>query len=367
MAADGNIIRYMITGEEGEVIPRNATHVSVHPSVTEIPLWAFYRHSNIVELICHDGVIKIEEYAFCGCRRLKRVIMKDVEKVEEGAFGGCKALEYVECDKLEIIGEDAFSSCRSIANISLPSAKIVRRCAFCACPALVGVVFGCKLESIDETVFLACRSLNRITLPLKIGLIIHYGAFHECENLKHVELVDGEVIQQTIDALLWEDWKNDMNSELLSIDQILPNTRAGDMYNNGEKAVVIRQWISDVLRKMINYKSQHCRLLNEAAYRLQLVLPHDIVMNNVVPFLKLPHHKFDGEEEIDERDDGNESIDETYSSNVDSNEEEDDHDVIQGGDSETGEEGKQDGANDEERRKRQRTGNNGDDIDGDND
>ena len=357
MAAETDIIRYMITGELGEVIPSNATHVSVHPSFKVIPQRQFHQHRKIVELICHDGVIKIEEYAFCGCRRLKRVIMKDVEKVEEGAFGGCKALEYVECDKLEIIGEDAFSSCRSIANISLPSAKIVRRCAFCACPALVGVVFGCKLESIDETVFLACRSLNRITLPLKIGLIIHYGAFHECENLKHVELVDGEVIQQTIDALLWEDWKNDMNSELLSIDQILPNTRAGDMYNNGEKAVVIRQWISDVLRKMINYKSQHCRLLKEAVSRLQLALAHDIVMNNVVPFLQLPHHKIDGEEEIDERDDGNESIDETYSSNVGSNEEEDDHDGKEEGDAETGEEGKQ-GANDEERRKRQRTGNN---------
>ena len=31
----------------------------------------------------------------------------------------------------------------------------------------------------------------------------------------HVDLVEGAVLQQTIDALLWEEWKNDMNSELL--------------------------------------------------------------------------------------------------------------------------------------------------------
>ena len=86
MAAETDIIRYMITGEDGEVIPENATHVSVHPSVKVIPMQLFYWHRNIVELFCHDGVIKIEKYAFKRCPRLKRVIMKDVEEAEMGAF-----------------------------------------------------------------------------------------------------------------------------------------------------------------------------------------------------------------------------------------------------------------------------------------
>ena len=96
MAAEADIIRYMITGEEGEVIPRNATHVSVHASVRIIPRRLFYHHSNIVELICHDGVIKIEVEAFINCPRLKRVIMKGVEEVEMFAFESCEALEYIE-------------------------------------------------------------------------------------------------------------------------------------------------------------------------------------------------------------------------------------------------------------------------------
>ena len=187
MAAEANnIIRYMITGEEGEVIPQNATHVSVHPSVTEIPWRLFYRHSNIIELICHVGVIKIEEYAFYGCPRLKRVIMKGVEEVEQSAFDNCKALEYVECDKLEIIGRHALHRCESITNINLPSAKIVSDGVFWNCPSLVVAVFGRKLESIGEKTFYNCSSLQRITLPLKNGLIIHDRAFQWCENLMHV-------------------------------------------------------------------------------------------------------------------------------------------------------------------------------------
>ena len=168
-------------------------------------------------------------------------------------------------------------------------------------------------------------------------------------------------MQETIDALLLEEWKNDMNSELLSIDQILPNAYAGSIHDGGEKAIVMRQWIKNVLRKIIYYKVEHRRSLKEAVSRLQHALSHDIVMNDVVPFLKLPQHTFDGEEI--EHICINESIDETYSATVNSNEEEeeDNHDDSEGGAPDTGEEEKQEGANGEERRKRQRTGNNGGD------
>ena len=136
--------------------------------------------------------------------------------------------------------------------------------------------------------------------PTENCLIQRDNTFRFCKNLRRVDLVDEEVLQQTIDALLWEEWKNDMNAELLSIDQIFPNAPAGDVfYDMGEKAIVVRQWIGSVLRKIIDYKSQHRCLLKEAARMLQIVLPHDIVINSVAPFLTLPHHTFDGEDEAE--------------------------------------------------------------------
>jgi len=84
-----------------------------------------------------------------------------------------------------------------------------------------------------------------------------------------------------------------MQEEIDSINQILPNSDAG--CNNGheedvgEKAQAIRRWIRSVLGKIIEYITEHRRLLDEdVAPTLQGVLPQDIVMNRVVPFLKLP-------------------------------------------------------------------------------
>ncbi|KAK1737702.1 hypothetical protein QTG54_011474 [Skeletonema marinoi] len=85
-----------------------------------------------------------------------------------------------------------------------------------------------------------------------------------------------------------------MDRDMLSIDQILPNTSAGDGDDVGGKALAIRMWISSVLRKIIRYKAQHHSLLNEAATTLQHALPQDIMMNNVLPFLELPSFTFEG-------------------------------------------------------------------------
>ena len=74
----------------------------------------------------------------------------------------------------------------------------------------------------------------------------------------------------------------------------------------GGKARAIRTWIRSVLGKIIHYKAEHQRLLDgDVATTLQPVLPQDIVMNNVLPFLKLPSYTFeveDYEEEEEEQD-----------------------------------------------------------------
>ena len=49
MAAEGgNIVRFIYTGAEGEIIPRDATHVLLDIKI--IPARAFYNHPNIVEV-----------------------------------------------------------------------------------------------------------------------------------------------------------------------------------------------------------------------------------------------------------------------------------------------------------------------------
>ena len=126
---------------------------------------------------------------------------------------------------------------------------------------------------------------------MKDGLITHDNTFTGCDNLKRVDLVEGEV-HETIAALQLEEWRNDMNEEINSINHILPDTPVGSGRDDkGENARAIGTWIRSVLRKIIRYRAKHQRYLNEAAttLQLQLALPKDIVINNIFPFLELPH------------------------------------------------------------------------------
>jgi hypothetical protein len=286
---------YVFTGRVGERAPDHVTHVLIDKALKFIRARAFNSHPNIEEVICHDGVLKIEEFAFYACPRLRRVIMPGVKEVEKGAFKSCGALTYVECGKLEIMGTSAFSWCVSLSSVDLPSIKIVEINAFCHCQSLINARFGNDLESIRGA-FKYCDSLERIALPLKNGMVIDDNTFQMCGKLNHVDLIVG--VHETIDSLLIEEWKNDMNEEVDAISQILPNTPSGNnmMYDTGGKAREIRAWISSVLRKIVRYKAEHRRYLNEATAILQSSLPNDIVLKNVLPFLELPSYTFDGED-----------------------------------------------------------------------
>jgi len=61
MMAANNQVDYIYMGVDGEVVPRNATHVTVDKSVKVIPAWAFFEHQNMEEFECHDGVEEMKE------------------------------------------------------------------------------------------------------------------------------------------------------------------------------------------------------------------------------------------------------------------------------------------------------------------
>ena len=302
---DNNFMRYVYRGEEGEEIPDGATHITVAEGVTFVRAQAFKAHLFIVEIICHDRVEKIEEEAFSGCLNLRRVIMPGVKIVELYAFCACLALTDVECGKLEIIGEAAFWGCEYLRSINLPTVRIVERDAFFYA-AVTDVKFGSKLERIEGRAFERCTSLRRITIPLKDGLIGNDdddNIFQLCENLRHVDLVEGE-LHETIAALQLEDWRHDMNEEIDSINQTLRYIPAGiGVFDPEENDLAIRMWIRSVLRKITRYQSEHQLVLNEAAATLQFALPQDIVTKSVLPFLELPSYTFEREEEDGEEED----------------------------------------------------------------
>ena len=135
-AVGGNInvrFTYTYTGEED--IPDDVTHVIVR-NIRVVLANAFADHPNIVEVIFHEKVEKIEENAFGDCPSMRRVIMRGVKIVEVFAFQDCEALTNVECGKLEIIKVGTFERCVSLRGINLPSARSVENMRLLSAPPL---------------------------------------------------------------------------------------------------------------------------------------------------------------------------------------------------------------------------------------
>ena len=291
MAAESDNITpiwFTYTGEE--VIPEDATHIVVQ-GMAVIPERTFEDHPNIVEVICHEDVTKIEECAFSCCYSLRRVIMPGVKEVRYAAFECCYVLSDVECGELEIVGDEAFSDCKSLRRINLPSTRIVQRCSFYRCSNLTHVKFSSKLERIEEYAFGYCGPMERIAIPLKNGLITRDNVFKGCTKLKHVELVKGAV-HETIATLYFKKWRNDVYGEIDSINRILP-TYFSSRLRCSRKARAIRTWVRSVLKKVMHYQKEHQLIVGEAGLTLKSALPQEIVMNHVLPFLELPSHTKD--------------------------------------------------------------------------
>ena len=201
----------------------------------------------------------------------------------------------IECPKLERIERLAFSACKSLNYVNLQSVEVVKNAAFCDCDALKLVDFGKSLKRINEWAFSYCSSLEAITLPLKFGLMSYDNTLQNFNVLSRVHLVEVNVLAETIVSLLHVDWAIDMFAEIYSISYHLPDAQAGGDRIVGSKTRVIRNWIKRILHKINRYKIKHRNSLIEAATLLGHSLPNDIVEINVLPFLELPSHKFDGE------------------------------------------------------------------------
>ena len=116
-----------------------------------------------------EGVVKIRNYAFCGCRKIESIKMPDsVEIIGKGAFLGCSALNEIKISKkLELICEDAFKNCKNLNNIQLPD----------------------SLEVIDKEAFKGCKNVTSIHIPRKLKYI-DISSLDNCLNLKEITVDD---------------------------------------------------------------------------------------------------------------------------------------------------------------------------------
>ncbi len=255
---------FVYTGGDQRV-PRDVRQVRIAENVDTILARTFYCCRQLIEVVGHDRLRKIEREAFQGCIWLRRVMkMTGLIEIEKFAFDSCSDLSVLKFDKLEIIGHYAFCDCTFLRSVNIPSVRRVGTSAFLSCEALTDAVFGKRLERIERNAFLECTALRRIVIPLKDNLFLEDEAFSECVNLSRVDAL-AEGIFKTISSLHLKTWRGEMEDEIDRINQTLPNIRYG-------KSETIQQWITRVINRMEQYKNEHRTLVREAMTLLELAL-----------------------------------------------------------------------------------------------
>ena len=102
MASAATIFLY--TQEEIKKFHVMSKRVRIAENVDTIPAWTFSQCEQLIEVVGHNKIKKIEERAFSNCTSLRRVTkMRGVIEIEVGAFFSCTALSELVFDKLEII------------------------------------------------------------------------------------------------------------------------------------------------------------------------------------------------------------------------------------------------------------------------
>ena len=184
----------------------------------------------IKDLVIPNGIITINDQAFCGCSGLNSVtIPNNVTSIGIGAFYGCSGLTSVEfhCNTIGswfknytsikniIIGNevtsidsDAFSGCSGLTSVEFHCNTIgswfsnnttikniiignevtsIGTDAFSGCTGLTSVTIPNSVTKIDIWAFYKCSSLSSITIPNSVTSIGH-GAFASCSSLTSITI-----------------------------------------------------------------------------------------------------------------------------------------------------------------------------------
>ena len=145
------------------------------------------RHLASIQL--PDSLKEIGDYAFSGCDKLKSIVLPvSLEAIGERAFSDCTSLGEVKLSKrLQQIGDYCFDDC-AIQYIDIPESVMeIGAFAFHECEQLKQVELHAGLTKIDMAAFSKCSKLSEIDLPEGLTFLGDL-AFTGCYSLSQMIL-----------------------------------------------------------------------------------------------------------------------------------------------------------------------------------
>ena len=145
------------------------------------------------EIDLPDSVTRIGKDAFANCDDLEKVkLSKSLTDIGDGAFSNCSALKQMDIPEgVTTIGMLAFSGCASLSSINIPnSVTNIGAAAFYRCMSLGSITIPTGVTTIGPMTFEWCLSLKNVTIPQQVETIGE-RAFATCAQLEKIDIAKG--------------------------------------------------------------------------------------------------------------------------------------------------------------------------------
>ena len=183
-------------------------------NITALPIQAFYKSTNVENLILPNTLITIGEEMFYQSKLKTVVIPANATTIGNSAFEQCASLISIDIPaNVETIGTAAFKGCSSLTTVTFEKESQLKIIgggygysysgtfyyygAFSDCTALKSIEIPASVETIEVVAFKGCSSLITVTFEKGSQLKIigggfrsgsYHGAFCQLKNLMTVDM-----------------------------------------------------------------------------------------------------------------------------------------------------------------------------------
>ncbi len=247
----------------GAARPEIRDSVLVIPAgIRQLPAYAFAWNDTIREVRVEEGsrLVVIGDYAFTGCRSLRRIegLPETLASIGEGAFRECESLEWFVFPRgVKEVSRECFIRCGSLREVVLHgSIYAVKAFAFTECGALEEIDLPASVTAIGLNAFALCGSLKEVVVPEGVTELESY-AFAGCGGLRRVVLPGnpsrlGELILEDCGAL----------EEIVEMSPAAPSFECGswlcDPVGDAGFYKRVRLVIPDTESAQRSYRRAHC-------------------------------------------------------------------------------------------------------------
>ena len=175
-------------------------------NITALPIQAFYKSTNVENLILPNTLITIGEEMFYQSKLKTVVIPANATTIGNSAFEQCASLISIDIPaNVETIGTAVFWGCSSLTTVTFEKGSQLKTIgggssyygAFSYCTALTSIEIPASVETIGASAFAICSKLATVTFEKESQLKTigggysepnYYGVFSDCTALTSIEI-----------------------------------------------------------------------------------------------------------------------------------------------------------------------------------